>query len=215
MGMLLLFLQILFLQMMAGGLYEDDQIRVQVPASWHMAVDGDGQGVILRKDGYILRLCTGCAQVSGIVGGRFNEIAGLVQPWYREDPVANPSACGRPEIGKTSPQIDRVDLWYRRGDAGGDGCREPSTTATVWYGSYFAERCPPAVSEGHDCGGFFLHNHWLTDGRADDPFDEMVFALTFDTSDPDGLPKKGDRELNEILRDASAIVASVHFKKKG
>jgi hypothetical protein len=29
------------------------------------------------------------------------------------------------------------------------------------------------------------------------------------------LPKKGDRELNEILRDASAIVASVHFKKKG
>src|SRR5579871_3501321 len=65
----------------AGHTYTDDKISVTAPASWTVAIDDEGgtlHGAILRKGKYILRLCTSCTQVSGIVGGRFNEIAGLV-----------------------------------------------------------------------------------------------------------------------------------------
>jgi hypothetical protein len=207
-----------------NGLYEDEKISVQIPAAWNPTINGEVRngsanaiGLVLRKDRYILRLCTGCAQTSGIVGGRFSEIAGLVQPWYRADPEAKPFPCGKREINKISTLLDRIDFWYRRdlrhpSEVDADDCHEPNTTATVWYGSYFAERCPPAVAQGYDCGGFFLHSHWLAKSRADDPFNEMVIALTYDASGPDSLPRREDRELRQILREATAIVRSVHFR---
>jgi hypothetical protein len=42
----------------------------------------------------------------------------------------------------------------------------------------------------------------------------MAFGLTYDTTDPNQLPRKGDPELNEVLREASAIVRSVQYRRK-
>jgi hypothetical protein len=68
-----------------GRSYRDDKIEIHAPGDWSIAVDtlaigGStqmtiAQGAILRTGKYILRLCTGCMQASGITGGRFSEIA--------------------------------------------------------------------------------------------------------------------------------------------
>lgn len=70
------------------------------------------------------------------------------------------------------------------------------------------------LAPGEDCGGYFLHLNWLTGQhlRSLDPSDEMAFALTYDETDLDQLPHKGDLELNRLLIEATNIVRSVHFK---
>ncbi len=205
-----------------GRAYQDDMIAVTAPLSWTIAVDdntysGLHSGAVLHKGKYVLRLCTGCGQTSGIVGGRFAEIAGLVQPWSRVEEPSGP--CGKSKTTSVSKQFDRVDLWYRRDAAHGyqeiaANCRQPRTTATVWYGSYFAESCA-GVPPGSDCGGYFLHFDWLTNPHSEDlsPFPEMAIGLTYETTDLDRLPRQGDPELDRVLAEASSIVRSVRFKK--
>lgn len=213
---------------LTGHTYRDDKIEVRAPEDWSITVrtatsSGSAhvtfaRGAVLRKGKYILELCTGCGQVSGIVGGRFSEIAGMVQPWYRMDPGAMPVPCGKQETTKASNLLDRVDFWFRRGpahvfDDDADDCREPRTTAAVWYGSYFEEHCSVrAVPE--DCGGYFLDHSRLTGQPGAGYPDQMAFGLTYDTTDPNQLPRKGDPELNEVLREASAIVRSVQYRRK-
>jgi hypothetical protein len=41
----------------------------------------------------------------------------------------------------------------------------------------------------------------------------MVFALTYDTTDLDKLPRKGDPEVAKALSEATAIVRSIRFKR--
>jgi hypothetical protein len=213
---------------LAGRSYRDDKIEVRAPGDWSIAIGtvtttGSSEvtfarGAVLRKGKYILQLCTGCGQASGIAGGRFSEIAGMVQPWYREDSGARPSPCGKQETSKASDLLDRVDFWYQRDpvhifNKDADDCREPRTTATVWYGSYFEEHCPPGAVTV-DCGGYFLEHTRLTGQRDADYPDQMAFALTYDTTDPDALPRKGDPELNQALREATAIVRSVRYHRR-
>ena len=47
-------------------------------------------------------------------------------------------------------------------------------------------------------------------GTSGDNPHTMVFGLTVDVSCPDQLPRNGDPGLQQILRDASTIVASIH-----
>ena len=201
----------------AGHVYQDDKIRVRVPENWSVAIDaysdGTFRGAILRKGNYILRLCSGCGQASGVRGGRFSEIAGLVQPWFRVDQPA--ASCGAEARSPVTAQLDRIDFWFTRDphheyNEDANDCREPKTTDTVWYGSYFQERCPNA-NPGEDCGGYFLHRDRLLHKRQVG-LDEMVFALTYDTTDLDKLPRKGDPEVAQVLSEATGIVKSIHFK---
>ena len=205
-----------------GHTYTDDKISVEAPGDWTIAIDdldGTHRGAILRKGKYVLRLCTACGQASGIMGGRFNEIAGLVQPWYRLDPGAKGSPCGNEKDTRISQRLDRVDFWFRRDpahtyDEDADDCRQPKTTATIWYGSYFAEHCSYAAT-GEDCGGYFLHRDWLVHAHAgkEFPIDEMAFAMTYEEDDLDQLPHQYDPELQQVLREATTIVRSVRYKK--
>ena len=199
--------------------YKDDKISVQVPASWQISILRRESvlfpmGAELRKGNYVLRLCTACGQTSGVMGGRFAEISYFVQPWARTVEPSGP--CGNDQRTQVTGKIERVDYWFRR-DANHvfneetDLCRAPKTTDTVWYGSYFAERCSQAELEANiECGGFFLHGAWLTRKPAD-VSDEMTFALTYDTSDLDRLPRRNDEELQRILAEAAAIVRSIRF----
>jgi len=117
---------------------------------------------------------------------------------------------------QTSSLLDRVDLWYTRdpthptNPANGD-CHEPTTTATVWYGSYFTQHCSKAFTEEDGCGGYFLTDMTV---QPTGGVNEMAFALTYYTTDPNQLPHKNDPELARILREASGIVASVHYHGK-
>lgn len=203
----------------AGRVYQDDRILVQVPENWSVAIDaysdGTFRGAVLRKGNYILRLCSGCGQASGVNGGRFSEIAGLVQPWFRADQPAG--SCGAQIKSRATAQLDRIDFWFTRDphhvySEEANDCREPKTTETVWYGSYFQERCRNA-SPDEDCGGYFLHRGWLLHNKELVDADEMVFALTYDTTDLDKLPRKGDPEVAKTLSEATAIVRSIRFKR--
>ena len=156
----------------SGQVYRDRKISVHVPKSWSIAIDsyddggGTYRGAILRKGKYILRLCTGCGQVSGAKGGRFSEIAGLVQPWYRVDPGAKGFACGDAKNTQISKRLDRVDFWFQRDPShtyneDADDCREPKTTAMVWYGSYFRNIVPKKRPETTVGDIFFTTTGWL------------------------------------------------------
>jgi hypothetical protein len=208
---------------LAGQTYEDDKIRVAAPPDWTVTVDNGtttggrqltyNKGATLRHGRYILTLCTSCGQASGIRGGRFSEIAGMVQPWYRDEAPALP--CGDPKISKATSTLDRIDFWYTRNAAhpsnmaNGD-CHEPKTTATVWYGSYFAKHCTESIA-AVECGGFFIVN--TTPPITDGDLNEMVFALTYNTMDPNELPRRDDPELTKVLAEANAIIASIHYQK--
>src|ERR1700733_8230860 len=48
--------------------------------------------------------------------------------------------------------------------------------------------------------------HLITDGD----LNEMVFALTYNTMDPNELPRRNDPELTKVLAEANAIIASIH-----
>jgi hypothetical protein len=201
----------------AGQTYRDDRISVRVPPSWSIEILREDNvryslGAILRKAGYILHLCSMCGQVSGVAGGRFTEIARYVQPWYRQYGPA--MWCGKDESTHVSNKLDRVDLWFTRDPAhvfneDANDCREPRTIDTIWYGSYFTERCSQADSA---CGGFFLHREWLA--RETPGTDEMVFALTYDANQQnlDILPRRNDPELKRTLDEAATIVRSVRYK---
>jgi hypothetical protein len=209
-----------------GHVYHDKEISVRTPADWSLAIDtyeNGGhpltKGAILRKGRYILRLCTGCGQTSGVMGGRFSEILDLVQPWSR--PLGGPYLpCGVLAKSKASKLLDRVDLWYRRdpahpSDPDSEDCREPRTTATVWYGSYFAENCS-RVRDGNYCEGFFLYPDRLAGKRAGNSkglFYEMAIGMTYETTDLDQLPHKDDPELNQMLHEATAIVESIRYRR--
>jgi hypothetical protein len=209
---------------LAGHTYRDDKIEVEAPTNWTISIETavtDGsqhltftKGAILRKDKYILRLCSSCGQASGISGGRFSEISSMVQPWYRDEEPGLP--CGNQETSKASPLLDRVDFWYTRDPAhptnpANGNCHEPATSATVWYGSYFTQHCSKAFTEQDGCGGYFLTDMTSQNYAG---LSEMAFALTYDTTNPNQLPHKNDPELNRILREASGIVVSVHYRGK-
>jgi hypothetical protein len=205
----------------AGQFYRDDKISVRAPPSWSVAIlreedASSSRGAIFRKGRYILRLCTTCGQVSGVTGGRFTEIARYVQPWYRQ--YGPDWWCGKDQNSHVSNRLDRVDFWFTRDPAhvfneDANDCREPKTTNTVWYGSYFTERCSQAeLAANAMCGGFLLHREWLT--RKPAGIEEMVFALTYEADEQnlDILPRRNDPELKRTLDEAAVLVRSVHYK---
>jgi hypothetical protein len=151
--------------------------------------------------------------MSGAKASRFGEIAVMVQPWSRDSTPGD--SCGNPESNKTSSVIDRVDLWYTRDprhtfNPRANDCREGETVDPVWYGSYFMMHCDdPRPSQ---CGGYFL-NHAALTGQSSSGLDEMVFALTSDTKDPNQLPHRGASELIEMFREANVIVGSIKYNK--
>jgi hypothetical protein len=209
---------------MVGRQYRDDKISVRAPPGWTVAVDvndsnqtpGYVQGAVLRKGRYTLRLCTGCGQISGVAGGRFMEIKGLVQP-LATNGEENWSPCGVEKVTDISRLLYRADFWYRRNPANvpdfeTGGCREPLTLDTVWYGTFFGERCS-GLNSNDDCRGYFLHHDWLAEKKQDSPLDEMAFGLMYETDDMNTLPHAGDAELMRVLRQASMIVASVRYVK--
>jgi hypothetical protein len=71
------------------------------------------------------------------------------------------------------------------------------------------------VKTGRECGGYFLHD--FVKGRSTDTPDvtnrEMAFGMTYETTDLDHLPHKGDPELSQVLREATVIVTSIRYRR--
>jgi hypothetical protein len=173
------------------------------------------------------------------MGGRYGEINPFLSPWF--DPSSSLCAAYiHQEVTKLTEKIARVDNYYDTArptvqPAGGEtpkNCGEPSSPGVFWYGSYFAP-CQAAANtpEGVYCGGYFLYFPALAGTGLDRvPAGEMTFSLTYETADlargiPNSmtdsgerlpparpLPRKGDKKLQKILDEASAIVKSITYK---
>jgi hypothetical protein len=76
-------------------IYQDDRILVKIPPGWsskpvYSTVTGDQTyqepvGVILSGGPFELYFLTHYGHASGVIGGRFGEIATYVAPWMKDD----------------------------------------------------------------------------------------------------------------------------------
>ncbi len=210
--------------------YEDDRISVAVPSRWSQMSTANVEvtkgwrhaepnGFAFSDGTYALYLLTHAEQVSGIVGGRFIEIADYVAPWSdRETGVCD--TFTKQVITKVTDDLSRVDLYFDARHAKEldlARCGNPSVKAVLWYGSYFRQTCPPVTSNNCCCeSGYFLsyptlaHTHLASDLYPSDY--QMVFTLTFRTSNPNNLPHEGDRHLRKFLDEASEVVRSIKYR---
>jgi hypothetical protein len=198
-----------------GRTYIDDKIQVTAPSGWTIE---SSNGAVLHNGRFILSLCTGCGQASGIAGGRFDEIAALVQPWARKEEPFDP--CGKQSAGGRAGKLDRQDLYYTHpakdappAESQSEWCVTPTTHKTLWYGSFFTLPCKTGESQVDDCGGYFLDHSRLVEKPPPNPVvDEMAFGLSYQTNGVNTLPEKSDPHLTEILRETNAIVASIVYR---
>jgi len=206
-----------------GHFYEDDRIRVLIPTGWvakplpeTTEITTGTQtyqvpiGGVLSEAGYRIYLLTHYGQASGIQGGRFGEISKYVSPWMKvEDPWGCIDALSE-AVTPVTEVLSRVDLFFDSSPLGPSAfsdCRHlhSPVKAPVWFGSFFSQASSQVRS------GFFL-TFPLGKKEIEDPEEEMVFALTIDTKNPEALPAKTDRELGEFLHEASEIVRSIRYK---
>ncbi len=205
---------------------DDDRISVVVSSRWsqistaNQAIVENWQckapsGVAFSDGTYALYLLTHAGQTSGIIGGRFLEIADVVAPWSNLEVDGCPTTEVRTRV---TDALSRVDLYFDSRRATQDVldlCGHPSVKAVLWYGSYFSQNCSPSRTD--DCeGGYFLSYRSLANTHFEPELCtldacQMVFTLTFRTSNPDNLPHKGDRRLQKFLNEASEAVRTIKY----
>jgi hypothetical protein len=210
----------------SSAVFEDDWIRAAAPAGWSECPPRDAQspraeplpGALFRKDDFKLFLLTHAGHASPVEGGRFVEVVPYLAPWTDTEE----GECGLFLQGKSTKvtnRLSRVDSYFDALHASKDAleaCGNPESKAVFWYGSRFAENCPPRshIPSTEECGGFFIGYPRIAGRRPKPGIGQgmMMFILTFDTKDPDYLPSRGDPELEEMLKEATAIVRNIRYK---
>lgn len=201
----------------ARNTFQDDRIRVAVPPGWRAnevtLITGGAYhvpihvGGVLSKGKYRVYLLTHYGQASGIVGGRFGEIANYVAPWINTD---DPGGCFNylePFETPATKLLSRVDLYFDSASQvtnKNESCQDLHSPAQhlIWFGSYFSPR--------NDKYAFFLT---FPLGQTDaDPDRQMAFTATLATKSPDDLPVRNDPELKRFLDEASAVISSITYR---
>lgn len=89
--------------------------------------------------------------------------------------------------------------------------RDPTVKAELWYGSYFTKTCPISTPRPFDCGGNFLS--FPLERRDTDSEHQMMFATSYNTRNPNILPRRGNTALAEVVKEADAIVRNIRYKR--
>jgi len=208
------------------AVFEDDWIRATAPAGWSECPPKDPQsprteplpGALFKKDDFKLYLLTHTGHASPVEGGRFVEAARFLAPWTDMEE----GRCGmflRVRTTKVTHRLSRADLYFDTIHASKDAleaCGNPESKAVLWYGSSFAEICPPRsrVPSKEECGGFYIAYPRIAGRHAKSGarLGMMMFSITFETEDPDYLPERGNRDLDVMLNEATAIVRKIQYK---
>jgi hypothetical protein len=202
--------------------YEDDEIKLQIPAGWLIAT-GDhpaptnaegsalslaNQKLTLLKNGYTLALDYQAEHASGIEGGRFLEVFNI--PWLEDSAVA--TSCS--QYLRSIPQpasrtLMLMSLTFRTGDPNvrqicaiqknlghWSNQEERNVGEERWFGAYFTTATEgwffPAVGAG--CR-------------------EKSYTLTSQAKTLEELPSADDPALKKTLAEAIDIVDSIHYKR--
>lgn len=198
--------------------YENEFIKVTVPAGWTAKqanktityrncankenctsankVEPNPAAVNITKGNYILYINVQASQASGVIGGRFAEIAGGA-PSADAVVVDWPNECGSAAYYPAFAEHQRVDLYVGAGGKS-QSCRVPANGSTVWFFSYITD----------NGRGYF--NYYNRDGSGSDGY---VITMAYNSKDVNKLPKKGSTELNSFLDEMTGITKTLEIKK--
>jgi hypothetical protein len=200
--------------------FEDSQIRMEIPRSWKIMrttysaddprmpsppavpqtlIPSPGNGVLLQKETYTLTLVYGPGHhASGIVGGRFIEVFHV--PWLQD--VSDSWACGGYLHQTTQPVNKRLKLVNLVFDHPSREairqCQLPAgfENESRWFAAYFTT-APGEwffASKGSDCG-------------------DSAYTLTSAAQRPSELPQTSDGALKKVINEVIGGVASIHYKR--
>jgi hypothetical protein len=191
-----------------GTVYEDDQMKVVVPASWTVSTSDPavkspshpGRNVQLFRDGYTLALTYQSAPPTGKPGlasesGGFGQVFAV--SWLTP---AQTDGCGfslRRSQNPISQSMFFIGFWMDTANAGvRKSCGIPADVGPRWFGGFFT--IPN--------GGYFLQ--FRGDGCA-----QMTYTLIPKAGAAAELPALADPALKEIAQEAGRIVSTIQYKR--
>ena len=169
--------------------FENDYMRMRVLPGW--TVDTSTPALVKVIHGnYILTIDPTWSHASGIIGGRFMEaIQGMLSAKAVLERVdLDGFTCADPKAKSLfiNKNLGLGNLYTDRTQQNIDyGCTFPTDGKPAWFGSY-------TVGEGSES--------------------EFLITVAYNSLDVDALPKKGDPELNRMLRDVAAMLRTLVLK---
>jgi len=204
---------------MPARVYEDDEIKVVIPAGWTISsgdrsaaqsasIGGDHR-LLLVNNRYTLELAYDTDHASGVNGGRF--IEAFTIPWLDEDDAWD---CSLHIRGKPQP-VNRALMFMNLILDSGDASVREKCGIQKDLG-YWTENGGTKIFVGERrwFGGYFTTaaQSWFFESRGDD-CGEKAYTLTSKAKTPDELPDENDSGLKKIINEAITIVDSIHYKR--
>jgi hypothetical protein len=201
------------------GIYQDDRIQVDVPAGWtykpvYLTVSGDQTyqqqvGVVLSDGPFELYLLTHYGHASGVIGGRFGEIATYVAPWIKDESPSHCIEVFQLDSNPVSRELVRTDLVLDSAMKIGSNDTNCQTIKAggkgrFWAGAYFGY--PAQKPYG---SGFFVSYPLSAYSGCGS---QMVFTASFRTNGPENLPAEDDARVKKFLAEADKVVAGISYK---
>jgi len=171
------------------GEFENQFLAIQIVPGWTVATS-TGQTLTLVKGKYLLSINPIFLHASGVIGGRFGEIASgkksIDAVMHNVDQRAGGFECSEwpPEALVATKAIALGNL-YTDSSKPGNGCTLPSSRGPVWFGSYFS-------GQGSET--------------------DYAITLSYDTNDVNALPKKGAPELTLVFRQVAQMLKTLQLK---
>jgi hypothetical protein len=202
--------------------YQDDRIQVSIPAHWsskpvYRASDGSRSsdyriGIVLSDGPFDLYLLTHYKQASGVIGGRFGEVAEYVVPWLKDD---EPSSCldiFKQNISRASNELVRADLILdpkleARSTDPLCSLIQRNVSRRVWAGAYFG-----SLKGNRRSPGFFINTPLGTDAYSSTGI-QLVFAASVRATTPGTLPLANDPRLRLFLAEADRVISEIIYKR--
>ncbi|MDQ2775535.1 MAG: hypothetical protein M3Y57_11560 [Acidobacteriota bacterium] len=211
------------------SVYEDDEVRIIIPAGWSCAsgnypslepyrvggavvagnsvLQADGR-LLLQKDGYTLALVYRTQHASGAVGGRFIEAFDI--PWLDPDQALTCSFV----LTHLSQPANRTVLFRNMLMNTGIADVRAKCGIPKDLGKWAREGVgKQVIGERRWYGGYFTRNGGYFFDESGDSCESKVYSLTSAAKTPAALPDAGDQRLLQIIEDAIDIVDSIQYKR--
>ena len=178
----------------ASRVYENTYMQVTLPSTWTASQAPQNPAAVNIMNGkYILYINTQASQASGVPGGRFAEI-GMGAPSVDAVVTVEPGDCGSTVSNPAYQDFTRVDYYVRVQDKQ-NGCTVPTNGQTVWFFSYLTSP-----------GNGFFNDYTLGQNPA------LVVTMSYNSSDVNAFPIKGDDDLNTALAAMTQIASTLIIK---
>ena len=172
-----------------GRRLDNQYLTMTILSGWTVGPSAD-QKLNLTRGKYLLTINPTFAHASGIEGGRFSEIVegmpsvGAVTGNVDQPASSDECALYPSEALKVTKEIALSNL-YTDSSKTGNGCVFPTGGPPVWLGSFFSG------------GG---------------PESDYMITLSYNTTDVNGLPRKGSAQLTQVFAEVAAMLKSLRLK---